>query len=58
MPDPATQLAVQRGLATGALPSAYGQIANRAMASSLMGMGGPRLPMPMSGGGTQPGYNG
>ena len=55
MPDPATAMAVQRGLAGQGLPTAYGQIANRAMASQLMGMGGPRLPMPP---GTQPGYNG
>lgn len=55
MPDPATAMAVQRGLMGQGLPSAYGSIANRAMASQLMGMGGPRLPMPP---GTQPGYNG
>ena len=52
--DPATAIAAQRGLATGQLPSAYGQISNRAMANALFGMGGPRMPPP----GTQPAYGG
>jgi hypothetical protein len=44
--DPATQMAVQRGLQGGGLPTAYGGIANQAMKSALFGPGGPALPRP------------
>jgi hypothetical protein len=54
MPDPATAMAAQRGLAGGGLPSAYGQIANRAVMSTLFGMGGPRMPPPGAGQGAGP----
>jgi hypothetical protein len=44
--DPATQMAVQRGLQGGGLPTAYGGIANAAMRSALFGAPGPALPKP------------
>jgi hypothetical protein len=44
--DPAQRMAVQQGLAGRGLPTAYGQIANRAMAGALFGPGGPSLPKP------------
>jgi hypothetical protein len=49
--DPATQMAVRQALAGRGMPSAYGQLANRAALSPLMGPGGPPLPPP---GGAQP----
>jgi hypothetical protein len=45
-PDPATQMAVRQALAGRGMPTAYGQIANRAALAPLMGQGGPRLPPP------------
>lgn len=45
-PDPATQMAVKNALAGGRMPSAYGQLAQRAATSPLMGPGGPPLPGP------------
>src|SRR5262252_3565340 len=45
-PSPATQMAARQALTGGGPPSAYGQIANRAMASALFGPGGPRIPAP------------
>ena len=50
--DPATQMAVRNALAGRGMPSAYGQIANRAALSAIAGPGGPTLPAPqgMSGG--------
>jgi hypothetical protein len=53
-PDPATRMAVQRGLQGGGLPTAYGGIANRAMSSALFGPGG----TPMPGGPGTPGPGG
>lgn len=44
--DPASRMAVQQALQGRGLPTAYGQIANRAMASALFGPGGPSLPKP------------
>jgi hypothetical protein len=44
--DPPTQMAIQRGLQGGGLPTAYGGIANRAMSSALFGPGGTPLPRP------------
>jgi hypothetical protein len=44
--DPANRMAVQQGLQGRGLPTAYGQIANRAMAGALFGPGGPSLPKP------------
>jgi hypothetical protein len=44
--DPATQMAIQRGLQGGGLPTAYGGIANAAMKSALFGPGGGTLPKP------------
>ena len=49
-PDPATAFAVRNALASGRMPSAYGQIAQRAALSPLLGPGGPPLP-----GGAPPG---
>ena len=43
-PDPATAFAVRNALASGRMPSAYGQIAQRAALSPLLGPGGPPLP--------------
>jgi hypothetical protein len=43
-PDPATAMAVKQGLMGRGLPSAYGQIANRALAGAVAGPGGPQLP--------------
>ncbi len=45
-PDPATAMAVRQALAGKGMPTAYGQLAQRAMASPLMGAGGPPLPPP------------
>ena len=42
--DPATALAVKNALATGRMPSAYGQLTARAAQFPLMGPGGPPLP--------------
>jgi hypothetical protein len=44
--DPANRMAVQQGLQGRGLPTAYGQIANRAMSSALFGPGGPAMPKP------------
>lgn len=44
--DPATAMAVRQALVGKGMPTAYGQIANRAMLSPLMGAGGPPLPPP------------
>jgi len=44
--SPASQIAARNALTGGGPPSAYGQIANRAMASALFGPGGPRIPAP------------
>jgi Wiskott-Aldrich syndrome protein len=44
--DPATAMAVRSALAGGAMPSAYGQLAQRAALSPLLGPGGPPLPRP------------
>jgi hypothetical protein len=44
--DPAQRMAVQQGLQSGRLPTAYGGIANQAMKSVLFGPGGPSLPRP------------
>ena len=43
-PDPATAFAVRNALASGRMPGAYGQIAQRAALSPLLGPGGPPLP--------------
>jgi hypothetical protein len=51
-PDPATQAAVRGALMSGNMPTSYGQIAQRAMLSPLMGAGGP--PMPPGAGGAPP----
>ena len=45
-PDPATQAAMRAALATGRMPTAYGQLAQRASMSPLLGPGGPPLPPP------------
>jgi hypothetical protein len=39
-------MAVRQALAGRGMPTAYGQIANRAALAPLMGQGGPRLPPP------------
>jgi hypothetical protein len=52
--NPAAAMGVQQGLQGRGLPTAYGQIANRAMASTLFGPGGPPLPPPQ-GAGARPG---
>jgi hypothetical protein len=44
--DPATAMAVKGALMGRGLPSAYGQIANRALAGLVAGPGGPALPGP------------
>jgi hypothetical protein len=44
--DPATALAVKGAMMGRGPPSAYGQIANRALASAIAGPGGPALPPP------------
>jgi hypothetical protein len=44
--DPSTAQAVRRALAGQGMPTAYGMIAERAMASPVAGMGGPSLPKP------------
>jgi hypothetical protein len=44
--DPATAMAVRSALAGGAMPTAYGQLAQRAALSPLHGPGGPPLPRP------------
>lgn len=49
--DPATAQAVRRALAGGQMPTAYGQIAERAIASPIAGMGGPAMPKPGGAGG-------
>ena len=43
-PDPATQFAARQALQGRGMPSAYGQLANRAALAPLFGPGGPRLP--------------
>lgn len=43
-PDPATQAAMRNALATGRMPTAYGQLAQKAAMSPLLGPGGPPLP--------------
>jgi hypothetical protein len=43
---PDTAQAVRRALAGQGLPTAYGQIADRAVAGQVAGMGGPSLPNP------------
>ena len=49
--DPATQAAVRNALrGNGGLPTAYGQIAQRAALAPLAGPGGPPLPPPGAGG--------
>jgi hypothetical protein len=49
-PDPATQAAMRAALATGRMPTAYGQLAQKAAMSPLLGPGGPPLPQPGPGG--------
>jgi hypothetical protein len=49
--DPATAMAVRGALASGRMPTAYGQLAQRAALSPLMGPAGP--PLPQAGGPTQ-----
>jgi hypothetical protein len=44
--DPATAMAVRGALMGKGMPSAYGQLTNKAMLSPLMGPGGPPLPGP------------
>lgn len=44
--SPATQIAQQQALQGRGAPSAYGQIANRALGSALFGPGGPQIPAP------------
>jgi hypothetical protein len=44
--DPATAAAVRGALVGKGMPSAYGQLANRAMLSPLFGAGGPPMPPP------------
>jgi hypothetical protein len=44
--SPAAAQAIQQGLQGRGLPTAYGQLAQRAMSSPLMGPGGPPLPQP------------
>jgi hypothetical protein len=44
--DPMTRAAIGNALATGRMPTAYGQIAQRAALSPLLGPGGPALPGP------------
>ena len=44
--DPATAMAVKRALAGGPMPTAYGQIAERAAGGLTAGMGGPQIPRP------------
>jgi hypothetical protein len=53
-PDPATAMGVRQALQSGQLPSAYGQIANRAIAGLVAGPGGPALPRPPTPGGPVP----
>lgn len=43
---PNTAQMVRQALVSGNLPTAYGQIADRAVAGSIAGMGGPQLPRP------------
>jgi hypothetical protein len=50
--NPATTMGVQRGLMGGGMPTAYGQLANRAISGLVAGMGGPQIPRP---GGPTPG---
>jgi hypothetical protein len=45
-PDPATAMAVKQALATGRMPSAYGQLTQRASGFPLNAPGGPPLPQP------------
>ena len=52
--NPATQMAVRQALQTGQMPSAYGQIANRAIAGLIAGPGGPQMPRPPQPGGPMP----
>ena len=47
--DMAGRMAAMQGLQGRGMPTAYGQIANRAALSSLFGPGGPRLPPPGGG---------
>ena len=44
--DPATSAAVRGALTGKGMPGSYGTLANMAMASPLMGAGGPRMPGP------------
>jgi hypothetical protein len=53
-PDPATAMGVRQALQTGQLPTAYGQIGNRAIAGLVAGMGGPQIPRPPAPGGPTP----
>jgi hypothetical protein len=53
--DPATAMGVRQALQSGQLPTAYGQIANRAIAGLVAGPGGPAMPRPPQPGGPMPG---
>jgi hypothetical protein len=44
--DPSTAQAVRRALAGGQMPTAYGQITDRAVGGLTAGMGGPQMPRP------------
>lgn len=44
--DPANAMAVGRALMGQGMPTAYGQLANRALAGNIAGMGGPQIPRP------------
>jgi hypothetical protein len=50
--DPATAMGVRQALQSGNIPTAYGQLANRAIAGLVAGPGGPPIPRP---GGPTPG---
>lgn len=43
---PNTAQMVRQALVSGSLPTAYGEIANRAVAGNIAGMGGPSVPRP------------
>lgn len=47
--DPASAMAVRRGLQGQGLPTAYGAIANRSLAGLVAGMGGPTIGGPAGG---------
>jgi hypothetical protein len=53
--NPATQMGVSRALMGAGLPTAYGQLANRAISGLVAGMGGPQMPRPPAPGGPTPG---